>query len=250
MSIYRSFATSYPKPVVCEMGGKNPAVVSAKADVNLAAAGIARSAFGFSGQKCSACSRVYVQREVFDSFVEALAEKARAAIVGDPTARDTFVGPVIDPKAVQRFLAAVAHSREHGKVIAGGNVIDGNYVQPTVVTGLPTDDRLLRDELFVPFVAVVPVDSLDEAFTLANDTDLGLTAGFFSADDAEVDEFLDRIEAGVVYVNRAAGATTGAWPGVQPFGGWKGSGTSGKAGGGLYYVQQFLREQSRTVVTR
>jgi 1-pyrroline-5-carboxylate dehydrogenase len=96
---------------------------------------------------------------------------------------------------------------------------------------------------------VVPVDSLDEALTLANDTDLGLTAGFFSADDAEVQQFLDRIEAGVVYVNRAAGATTGAWPGVQPFGGWKGSGTSGKAGGGLYYVQQFLREQSQTVVT-
>ena len=86
--------------------------------------------------------------------------------------------------------------------------------------------------------------------SLANDTELGLTAGFFSADDAEVDEFLNRIEAGVVYVNRAAGATTGAWPGVQPFGGWKGSGTSGKAGGGLYYVQQFMREQSRTVVAK
>ena len=100
----------------------------------------------------------------------------------------------------------------------------------------------------MPFVAVAPVDSIDEAIALANDTDLGLTAGFFSADDAEVDQFLDSIEAGVVYVNRAAGATTGAWPGVQPFGGWKGSGTSGKAGGGLYYVQQFLREQSQTVV--
>jgi 1-pyrroline-5-carboxylate dehydrogenase len=250
MSIYRSFATSYPKPVVCEMGGKNAAIVSAQADLDLAAAGITRSAFGFSGQKCSACSRVYVQREVFEPFVAALAEKAKSVVVGDPTARDTFVGPVIDPSAVQRFLAAVAHSREHGKIVAGGNVIGGNYVQPTVVTGLPADDRLLRDELFVPFVAVVPVDSLDEALTLANDTDLGLTAGFFSADDAEVDQFLDRIEAGVVYVNRAAGATTGAWPGVQPFGGWKGSGTSGKAGGGLYYVQQFLREQSRTVVTR
>jgi 1-pyrroline-5-carboxylate dehydrogenase len=97
---------------------------------------------------------------------------------------------------------------------------------------------------------VAPVDSIDEALSLANHTELGLTAGFFSADDAEVDEFLNRIEAGVVYVNRAAGATTGAWPGVQPFGGWKGSGTSGKAGGGLYYVQQFMREQSRTVVAK
>jgi 1-pyrroline-5-carboxylate dehydrogenase len=86
--------------------------------------------------------------------------------------------------------------------------------------------------------------------TLANGTHLGLTAGFFSADDAEVERFLDTIEAGVVYVNRPAGATTGAWPGVQPFGGWKGSGSAGKAGGGLYYVQQYLREQSRTVVTQ
>jgi 1-pyrroline-5-carboxylate dehydrogenase len=95
---------------------------------------------------------------------------------------------------------------------------------------------------------VAPVDSLDEAFTLANDTLLGLTAGMFSTDPAEVDEFLVRIEAGVAYVNRPAGATAGAWPGVQPFGGWKGSGTNGTAGGGPYYVQQYLREQSRTVV--
>ena len=94
-----------------------------------------------------------------------------------------------------------------------------------MVADLPPDDRLFTDELFVPIVAVAPVDSLDEALALANDTHLGLTAGFFSADDAEVERFLDRIEAGVVYVNRPAGATTGAWPGVQPFGGWKGSGT-------------------------
>jgi 1-pyrroline-5-carboxylate dehydrogenase len=106
----------------------------------------------------------------------------------------------------------------------------------------------MSTELFVPFVAVQPVDSLDEALVLANATDLGLTAGFFSADQAEIDEFLARIEAGVVYINRSAGATTGAWPGVQPFGGWKGSGSSGKAGGGLYYVQQYMREQSQTVV--
>ena len=89
---------------------------------------------------------------------------------------------------------------------------------------------------------------IDEAITRANDTPLGLTAGFFSRDRTEVDTFLSRIEAGVVYVNRRAGATTGAWPGVQPFGGWKGSGSSGKASGGLYYVQQFMREQSRTIV--
>ncbi|TDD51514.1 aldehyde dehydrogenase family protein [Kribbella antibiotica] len=250
MEIYRSFPTPFPKPVVCEMGGKNPAIVSAKADLPTAIAGIARSAFGFSGQKCSACSRVYVERAVYDDFVAGLAVRAGELKVGDATARDVFVGPVVNDESVARFTDAVAHASSVGKVVAGGEVIEGRYVQPTVVTDLPAGDRLLTDELFVPFVAVQPVDSLDEALTLANATELGLTAGFFSADDAEVDYFLDRIEAGVVYVNRAAGATTGAWPGVQPFGGWKGSGSSGKAGGGLYYVQQFLREQSRTVVSR
>lgn len=256
MSIYRQFAHSYPKPVICEMGGKNPAIVSARADLDVAAAGVARSAFGMSGQKCSACSRVYAQRPVFDTFTAKLAERAGALTVGDPTSREAFLGPVISAESVERFERAVAHARSAGEVVAGGSVLrgagalpDGYYVAPTVVTGLPLDDWIFRDELFVPLVAVAPYDTLDEALALANGTDLGLTAGFFSADPGEIDAFLDGIEAGVVYVNRAAGATTGAWPGVQPFGGWKGSGTGGKAGGGLYYVQQYLREQSRTVVS-
>ena len=119
---------------------------------------------------------------------------------------------------------------------------------PTVVAGLPTDHRLFQDELFLPFTAVAPVDSLDEALSLANANVQGLTAGIYTEDAAEQQRFLDEIEAGVVYVNRRAGATTGAWPGVQPFGGWKGSTATGKSGGGFYYVQQFLREQSQTVV--
>jgi 1-pyrroline-5-carboxylate dehydrogenase len=256
MSIYRQFATAYPKPVICEMGGKNPAIVSARADLDVAAAGVARSAFGMSGQKCSACSRVYVQRPAFEAFTAKLAERAGSLIVGDPTSRDAFLGPVINADSVTRFEQAVEHARADGEVVAGGSVLrgagalpDGYYLAPTVVTGLPADDWVLREELFVPLVAVVPFDTMDEALKLANDTELGLTAGFFSADPGEIDTFLDGIEAGVVYVNRAAGATTGAWPGVQPFGGWKGSGSAGKAGGGLYYVQQYLREQSRTVVS-
>ena len=257
MSIYRQFAGfSYPKPVICEMGGKNPAIVSDRADLDVAAAGVARSAFGLSGQKCSACSRVYVQRDVLEDFAAKLAEQAGSLVVGDPTSRDAFVGPVINAESVARFERAVSHARADGEVVTGGRVLrgagalpDGYYLAPTVVTGLPTDDWIFRDELFVPLVAVAPYDALDEALVLANDTDLGLTAGFFSADPGEVDAFLNGIEAGVVYVNRAAGATTGAWPGVQPFGGWKGSGSGGKAGGGLYYVQQYLREQSRTVVS-
>ena len=257
MSIYRQFAGSgYPKPVICEMGGKNPAIVSALADLDVAADGVARSAFGLSGQKCSACSRVYAQQDVLDQFVAKLAERAGSLVVGDPTSRDTFVGPVISAESVARFERAVEHARKHGDVVTGGSVLrhagalpDGYYLAPTVVTGLAADDWIFRDELFVPLVAVAPYGTLDEGLALANATDLGLTAGFFSADPGEIDSFLDRIQAGVVYVNRAAGATTGAWPGVQPFGGWKGSGSGGKAGGGPYYVQQYLREQSRTVVS-
>jgi 1-pyrroline-5-carboxylate dehydrogenase len=254
MKIYKEFSKGVPRPAVCEMGGKNPAIVSAKADLDLAAEGVLRSAFGFSGQKCSACSRVYVERAVANEFAGKLADRAAKLRVGDPLDREVYMGPVIDAEAVERFKEAVKEARKQGRVLAGGQVLkndglpDGNYVAPTVVTDLPPDHRLFKDELFVPFVAVAPVDSLDEALELANDTEYGLTAGFYSQDPAEVDRFLDRIEAGVVYVNRKAGATTGAWPGVQPFGGWKGSGSSGKAGGGLYYVQQFMREQSQTVI--
>ena len=253
MGIYRSFTRDHPKPTICEMGGKNPVIVSRYADLDLAAQGTARSAFGLSGQKCSAASRAYVERPVVADFVRRLVAQAEGLKVGDPLARDTYLGPVVDEDAVARYERAVEEARRSGTVHCGGAPLRdgplarGHFLPPTVVE-VPKDSWIWTTELFVPLIVVAPVDSLDEAFTLANDTPLGLTAGMFSTDPAEVDEFLGRIEAGVVYVNRPAGATTGAWPGVQPFGGWKGSGTNGKAGGGPYYVQQYLREQSRTVV--
>jgi 1-pyrroline-5-carboxylate dehydrogenase len=161
---------------------------------------------------------------------------------------------VINDRALARYENAVGEARREGQIAIGGERLTddgldrGWFVRPTVATSLPAVHRLFRDELFVPFVAVAPIDSVDEGLRLANSNDYGLTAGFFSEDRAEVDRFLAAIQAGVVYVNRRAGATTGAWPGIQPFGGWKASGSTGKAGGGLYYVQQFMREQSQTVV--
>jgi 1-pyrroline-5-carboxylate dehydrogenase len=134
-----------------------------------------------------------------------------------------------------------------GERLTEGEFANGTFVQPTVAE-VPLDSWIWKEELFVPFVAVAPYDDLNEAIRLSNETEYGLTAGLYSEDRAEIDKWLASIEAGVVYVNRRAGATTGAWPGVQPFGGWKGSGTSGKAGGGPYYLQQYLREQSRTVI--
>ena len=253
MEIYRSFAGAFPKPAICEMGGKNPVIVSRHADLDLAAEGTMRSAFGLTGQKCSAASRAYVEREVYDEFVSRLVTRAESIVVGDPLERTTWMGPIIDTAALARYERATEQALREGQVLTGGERLTtgtlgrGNFVAATVVD-VPSTSDLWSRELFAPFIAVAPVDSLDEALAFANDTPLGLTAGFFSADSDEVDRFLAGIEAGVVYVNRRAGATTGAWPGIQPFGGWKGSGSGGKAGGGPYYVQQYLREQSRTVV--
>jgi 1-pyrroline-5-carboxylate dehydrogenase len=254
MKLFRTFSTDFPRPCIVEMGGKNPAIVTRHADLEEAAEGIVRSAFGFGGQKCSANSRVYVERSVHDELVQKLVAKTEAIVVGDPIKRENWLGPIIDQKAVDRHQQAVAEARRDGQVFTGGEPLRdgdfarGSFVEPTVVGGLPADHRVLRDEFFAPLTAVHAVDSLDEALTLANDSIYGLTAGVYSEDPAEVQQFLDRIQAGVLYVNRRAGATTGAWPGIQAFGGWKGSGSTGKAGLSMYYVAQFMREQSHTIV--
>ncbi|MFN8665083.1 MAG: aldehyde dehydrogenase family protein [Thermomicrobiales bacterium] len=251
--LYKEFSTTFPKPCITELGGKNPTIVTANADLDKAVEGVARSAFGFAGQKCSACSRVYVEEPVYDEFVARLAKRANELVVGDPTDRDAYLGPVIDDRAAQRFDAAVA-SAQSGKIRAGGERLSGGvydggpYVAPTVIDGLPLDHELFKKELFLPVVVVGPVKNLDEALQHANDTEYGLTAGIFTEDQGEIDEFFNRIEAGVVYANRKGGSTTGAWPGCQSFAGWKASGSTGKGGLGPYYVQQFMREQSQTVV--
>ena len=254
MGLHSGFTRQYPRPCIVEMGGKNPAIVMASADLDEAAEGIMRSAFGFGGQKCSANSRVYVERPVDDDLVRRLVEKTEAISIGDPLLRGNWLGPLTDQAAVDRYLDAVAEARRDGTVFCGGERLTegamarGFYVEPAIVGSLRADHRLFRDELFAPFTAVHPVDSLDEALRLSNESIYGLTAGIYSADQDEVERFLEGIEAGCLYVNRRAGATTGAWPGVQPFGGWKGSGSTGKAALGPWYVAQFLREQSHTIV--
>jgi 1-pyrroline-5-carboxylate dehydrogenase len=240
----------YARPALTEMGGKNPAIVTANADLDKAAEGVARAAFGLAGQKCSACSRAIVHADVHDDFVERLGAWAGRLPLGDPADRDAFLGPVVNAAGVARFEAASEAARRDGRVAAGADRPDrpGHFVAPTVVSDLPRGHALERDELFLPFVAVTRVGSLDEALAEANAPDYGLTAGVFSEDQAELDRFLDEVQAGVVYVNRRAGATTGAWPGTQTFCGWKSSGSTGKGGLGPYYLPQFMREQSRTVV--
>lgn len=250
MSIYKNFATAVPKPVVAEMGGKNPTIVTASADLDEAAEGVARGAFGFSGQKCSACSRVYVEESVFDDFLDKLVDFTSTLSVGDPLERDAFTGPVIDRAAVDRYLSAVAEVESSGgRILTGGAELegtpDGNFVAPTVAV-VDESSWVWEKELFVPFVVVSKIQSIDEGLDKSNDTIFGLTAGLFSTDDDEIQKFFERIEAGVTYVNRKAGSTTGAWPDIQSFGGWKASGTSGAGGGGPWYLRSYLREQSRT----
>ena len=251
MSILRSFAGGrYPRPCIAEMGGKNPTVIAPTADLDKAAIGVMRSAFGLQGQKCSACSRVYVHKEVKEAFTQKLLDLTRKINVGDPTIKGNWMGPVVNQGAYDDFKRFAADLAANGRILHGGKVLDlnGYYVTPTIVDELPYDHPLWREEMFLPIVTIGEYENLDEALRLANDAEYGLTAGFYSANDDEVEFFLDNIEAGVTYVNRDSGATTGAWPGYQAFGGWKGSGSTGKAGGSVYYVQQYLHEQSQTVV--
>ncbi len=255
MQIYHHFATTWPKPVIAEMGGKNPAIVTASADLDEAAEGVVRAAFGFDGQKCSACSRVYVDNRVKAQFIELLIAHTQSRVkVGDPARKETFMGPVINQAAVDLYLASADDARTNGgKFIFGGNVIkDGDcargfFVEPAIVE-LPKTHRLFQEELFLPFLVITGVDSFGEAMAEANHSEYGLCAGIYSHDDSEIEFFFEQIEAGVTYSNRRAGATTGAWPGVNSFGGWKGSGSTGKSALGPYYLQQFMREQSRWVV--
>ena len=254
MTIMRKMAAGpYMRPVMAEMGGKNPAYVAQSADPLVAAEGIARSAFGFQGQKCTACSVAFVHEDHYDAVLADIVKRARALKVGDPTlARDITNGPVINPATVERYSRAAAHAGKSAKLLSGGNRVvagdlaRGNFLEPMIVTDVAEDDWLLNTELFAPVLTVVPFTSLKDAISRGNRVKFGLAAGFYGKDQ-ELDMFLDRAAAGVLYANRKTGATTGAWPGIQSFCGWKGSGLTGKGGLGPHYLPQFMREQSRTI---
>jgi len=253
LRIHSGLAGRWIKPCLLELGGKNATVVLRSADLDAAAEGVMRSAFSLQNQKCSATSRVYVERGAMAPFLERLVEKTTAIRMGDPSERDVFFGPVINQRAVERFETAVAQARREGTILLGGNRLSGGifdrgyFVAPTVAR-LPLESSLYQEELFVPFIAVGEVADLDQALEETNRVEYGLTAGIFSGDQKDVARFFDEVEAGVCYANKRTGATTGAWPGAQAFCGWKGSGSSGKGGCGPYYVAQFMREQSRTVI--
>jgi len=256
LGILQSFNQERPRPCIVEMGGKNPCIVMPTANLEDAVEGVVRAAFGMGGEKCSACSRVYVHQSLSKRFVEALVEKTKALKIGDPADRATFLGPLINEEAVEKFQNAVKLGKKDGDLIAGGSVLNkgdfanGYYVEPTVLRNVDNGSKWFDEEFFSPVVAVNDVRSLDEAIKLANNSRFGLTAGIFTQIEDEQREFFQCIEAGVAYCNRRGGATSGAWPGVQSFGGWKNSGSTGKNALGPHYVPQFMREQSQTLVMK
>lgn len=256
MNLYYNHTNlKYVRPTILELGGKNPTIISRHADVEDAALGTVRSAFGLQGQKCSAASRVYIEEPLYDKVVQRMVELTEKFAVGDPTERQVYLGPVINKKAYADYqsyitdLAAAGTILTGGKQLKGGIYDKGYFCAPTIVADVPRDHPLWKKEMFLPITMVERVKDLDEAMQLANDTVYGLTAGFYG-DPSEIDWFYDHIQAGVVYANRPQGSTTGAWPGFQPFGGWKGSGSSGKNAGGLYYLPLYLHEQIRNTVRR
>jgi 1-pyrroline-5-carboxylate dehydrogenase len=255
MHIYRAFAGGkWPRPCITEMGGKNAVIVSQHADLDAAALGCYRSAFGLQGQKCSASSRIFVERAVKEKFTARLLALLERTNIGDPTVQANWLGPVANASGARSYESYCAELRQAGTILFGGrrltqgDLAKGYFCAPTLVDNVPESHRLWREEMFLPIVMIAAVDSLEDGMRRANNVDYGLTAGFYGS-QREAQWFFERIEAGTCYANRPQGATTGAWPGLQPFGGWKGSGSSGKSAGGIWYLPQFMREQSRTLIS-
>lgn len=253
--IFRDFSScNWVRPILLELGGKNAVIVSRYADLDRAALGIVRSAFGLQGQKCSAASRIFVESPVYDDLVARLKILTEKLTLGDPTNRNVYLGPVINAGAYKEFQDYCQEIVEGGgqfitggKVRTGGLFDKGWFCEPTLASDLPLDHRLWKHEMFLPITTVARMENIEDAMRHANNVNYGLTAGFFGNED-ESRWFFDHVEAGVAYANRPQGATTGAWPGFQPFGGWKASGSSGKNAGGRYYLPLYMHEQIQTSV--
>ena len=230
------------KRVVAEMGGKDGIVVAADADVDAAVEGVAVSAFGFSGQKCSACSRAIVEGPVYDDFVRKLVERTDRITVGDPADQANVMGPVINEPSLEKIRSYIEIGKREGKLVAGGERLpgDGYFVEPTIFIDIPPDGKLAQDEIFGPVLAVIKAKDFDDALAIANNTEFGLTGAIYSRDRAKLDRARDEFFVGNLYLNRKC---TGAMVGAHPFGGFNMSGTDSKAGGPDYLLL-FLQAKS------
>ncbi len=230
------------KRVIAEMGGKDAIVVDGDCDLDKAVDGVLVSAFGYQGQKCSACSRAIVDRKVYDAFLEKLIPKVNAIRVGPADQPGNYMGPVISDSARQSILGYVEAGKTEGRLVAGGAPGDpsGYFVQPAVIADVGAQSRIFREEIFGPVLAVTPADDFEQALALANDSDYGLTGAIYSGNPDHVREARERFFVGNLYVNRKC---TGAMVGAHPFGGFNLSGTDSKAGGPDYLLL-FLQAKS------
>jgi 1-pyrroline-5-carboxylate dehydrogenase len=235
--------------VVAEMGGKNAIVVDESADLEEAVRGVIRSAFGFQGQKCSACSRLVLHRRIHEPFVEALLEKIQALPAGNPWEDPCiFTGPVANRPAMEKILAFIGKGREEGTLRAGGHRLErpGYFVAPTVFTGIQPGSTLEQEEIFGPVLAIIEAENFQSAVQIANDTRYGLTGAVFSGSIENLDFARQHFHCGNLYLNRGC---TGAMVGVHPFGGFNLSGTDSKAGG-PDYLMNFTQGKTVTERTR
>ena len=231
------------KRVIAEMGGKDSIVVAGDADLDAAAEGVTASAFGFQGQKCSACSRAIVEDAVYDAFVEKLLQRVKKINVGDPAQPETYMGPVINEGAMKSILGYIARGKAEGSLLAGGKRAPGEgwFVEPTVIGNVPPNAVIAQEEIFGPVLALIRAKDYDDALRIANNTEFGLTGSVYSGDDAKLERARDEFHVGNLYFNRKS---TGAMVGAHPFGGFNMSGTDSKAGGYDYLA---LFTQAKTV---
>jgi len=233
------------KRVVAEMGGKDAIVIADDADLEAGVAGVVNSAFGFGGQKCSACSRAIVDAAVYDRFLAELVRQTAALRVGDPEDPAIDVGPVINARALERILDYVETGRAEGRLVSGGNRLPGAgyFIEPTIFADVDPRARIAQEEIFGPFLAVIRARDFDDALAIANGTEFGLTGAVYTRDPVRIARALDEFFVGNLYVNRKC---TGALVGVHPFGGFNMSGTDSKAGGADYLLL-FLQAKSIAV---
>jgi 1-pyrroline-5-carboxylate dehydrogenase len=232
------------KRVIAEMGGKDAIIVDEEADLNAAVEGVVISAYGFQGQKCSACSRAIVSEKVYDSFLEKLIERTKKITVGPVENSKNFMGPVSSKSAFQKIMAYIEIGKTEGRLVCGGEALskNGYFIQPTIFADVPPKARIAQEEIFGPVLSVIKSNSFDHAIEIANGTDYGLTGGVFSKNPEKLEKAKKYFHVGNLYLNRKC---TGALVGVQPFGGFHMSGTDSKAGG-KDYLLLFLQAKSIT----
>ena len=223
------------KRAILEMGGKDAILVADDADLDAAVEGVAAAAFGFQGQKCSACSRAIVDEKLYDMFLEKLVARTRALVVGPPSDPRTFMGPVINERAFKTILDYIEIARTEGRIVTGGEPgpSEGNFIMPTVVADVDPKARIAQEEIFGPVLAVMKCRDFDEGLAIANDTEFGLTGSVYTTSERRMEEAKRRFHVGNLYINRKC---TGAMVGAHPFGGFNMSGTDSKAGGHDYLL--------------